>query len=357
MNKDFTIGSLNDGSVLLIYSQRKNIEIDPPYQREGGIWTPDKRQLLIDSVINGFDIPKIYFHEFSPMKEVGSKKYRYAIVDGRQRLQAIWDFIDDDFPLSDDFEYIHDSTVKAGGLTYSGLAEEYPDLKIALDGKTLPITLIRTNDLELIEEMFSRLNEAVPLNAQEKRVAWGGPIRDVTKDMVKHKFFAHKIKVSKKRYKHLEIATKFLLFEAHNKVVDTKKQSLDIFVKQYKKKTLKDAKAIQAKCTKVLDAIAAKFSNNDSLLGSVGMLSIYYLLFRQAIAQKWGDKIQRTVFTKFETLIKKNRELAAKDDDDENVDLDLLEFSRLSQSPNDAGAIRFRVDTLVDFVKKQLKIN
>ena len=96
MNKDFSVGGLNDASVLLIYSQKRNIQLDPPYQREGGIWTPEKRQLLIDSIINGFDIPKLYFHEFSPMKIVGSRKYKYAIVDGRQRLESIWSFIDDE---------------------------------------------------------------------------------------------------------------------------------------------------------------------------------------------------------------------------------------------------------------------
>ena len=354
MTKDFAVSTLNDNSVLLIYSQKKFIQIDPPYQREGGIWTPGKRQLLIDSIINGFDIPKLYFHEFFPMKEVGTKKYRYAIVDGRQRLQTIWDFIDNDFPLSDDFEYMHDSSVKAAGLTYSGLSEEYPELKTAFDGRSLPITLIRTSDLELIEEMFSRLNEAVPLNAEEKRVAWGGPVRDVTKEMVKHKFFTQKIKVSPKRYKHLELATKFLLFESHAKVVDTKKQSLDNFVKSFKKKTLQETKAVQAKCMPVLEAIAGKFSSSDTMLGSVGMLSIYYLLFRQAIIEGWNDKIQRTIFPKFETAVRKNRELAAEDDPD--VDLDLLEFSRLSQSPNDAAAIRFRLETLADFVKLHLKI-
>jgi hypothetical protein len=352
MSKDFRVGALNDSSVLLIYSQKKSIELDPPYQREGGIWTPEKRQLLIDSIINGFDIPKLYFHEFSPMKVAGSRKYRYAIVDGRQRLETIWSFIDDEFPLPDDFEYLSDDDVKAGGLTYSGLAEEYPWLKIQFDSRTLPITLIRTNDIELIEEMFSRLNEAVPLNAAEKRNAWGGPIPTVVREMVKHPFFTDKVKVASKRYKHHDIATKFLLFERHNKVVDTKKIYLDNFVKAFKGKPLSEAKELQAKAATVMDAMAGKFSKNDSLLTSVGMLSLYYLLFRQALAERWYTRIQRTIFSKFEEELRRNRELAAKESDD--VDLDLLEFSRLLQSPNDASSLRFRQDILYDYVRQHL---
>lgn len=362
MSKDFSVGPMQDSSVLLIYSQRGQIQMNPTYQREGGIWTPEKRQLLVDSIINGFDIPKLYFHDFSPMKTVGSKKYRYAIVDGRQRLEAIWAFIDDAFSLPNDFEYLHDDHVKAGGLTYSGLAQEYPELKMRFDAKTLPITLIRTNEIDLIEEMFSRLNEAVPLNAAEKRNAWGGPIPPVVRAISKHRFFTEKVKVSSKRYKHQDIATKFLLFEFHKKVVDTKKIYLDNFVKQFRGQKPRRPKTLQVGCEAVMNLLAMKFSKADPLLSSVGMLSLYYLLFRDAKGQGWYDKIQRSVFTKFENDIKRNRDLAALSNSDEeseenpDVDYNLLEFSRLGQSPNDASAIRFRLEVLTDFVKTHLKI-
>ena len=83
-------------------------------------------------------------------------------------------FIEGAFPLGDDFEYLEDVAVEAAGMNYSELAQKYPKIKSRFDAFSLPIVTVETDDLELIEDMFSRLNEAVPLNAAEKRRAIGG---------------------------------------------------------------------------------------------------------------------------------------------------------------------------------------
>src|SRR5439155_26752435 len=101
---------------------------DPPYQRMSDVWDLKKRQLLVDSVLNRYDIPKIYFHELTPVKRKKTK-HRYSIIDGKQRLETLWGFIDGQFPLAEDFEYMEDSRVKAGGLTYEQLGAKYPHVK------------------------------------------------------------------------------------------------------------------------------------------------------------------------------------------------------------------------------------
>ena len=99
--------------------------MDPEYQRMGDIWTTEKRQLLIDSILNGFDIPKIYFHKFAKPECEDGVPVRYAIVDGRQRLAAIWKFVDGDYPLSDDFSYLDDTSLSVGGPTYKDLDRNF----------------------------------------------------------------------------------------------------------------------------------------------------------------------------------------------------------------------------------------
>src|SRR5215471_21057116 len=116
MTNEFSLGVFPQSSILVVYSERQEIELEPDYQRIGGIWTREKRELLLDSLLNGFDVPKLYFHEFVPPKQKGSRKYRYAIIDGKQRLQTIWDFIDDKITLADDFKYLRDASIKAGGM-------------------------------------------------------------------------------------------------------------------------------------------------------------------------------------------------------------------------------------------------
>src|SRR4051794_41117209 len=111
---DFRLGSVPSSSVLHVYSLRDQIWVDPPYQRMSDVWPLEKRQLLIDSILNGYDVPKLYFHEFFPTKTVGGKKYKYAIVDGKQRLQSIFTFIEGRFPLAPTMEYLDDTSIKPG---------------------------------------------------------------------------------------------------------------------------------------------------------------------------------------------------------------------------------------------------
>ena len=86
---DFRISNLTNSAVLYLYSEKEFILLDPEYQRDSDIWSLEKKQLLIDSILNGYDIPKIYFHEFSPQKKIKGDVYKYAIIDGKQRISAL----------------------------------------------------------------------------------------------------------------------------------------------------------------------------------------------------------------------------------------------------------------------------
>lgn len=79
-------------------------------------------------------------------------------------------------------------------------------MRINFDSTSLPIVAISTDDLELIEDMFSRLNEAVPLNAAEKRNAIGGTMAKIVTKISLHKFFKDHVNFSNKRYQHKEAA-------------------------------------------------------------------------------------------------------------------------------------------------------
>lgn len=352
MSEDFRIAAMQDSSVLMIYSKRDQIQTNPPYQRMSDVWNLDKRQLLIDSLLNGFDIPKLYFHEFMPVKKVGKQTFRYAIVDGKQRLETIWKFIDGEFPLAPDFSFFADPKIKAANMTYADLSNKYPSLKIIFDSRTLPIITIQTEDIELIEEMFSRLNEAVPLNAAEKRNAWGGALPETIRNLAKHNFFIRSLPFGNTRYKHFDIATKFLLIEHEDKIADTKKEYLDHLVLEYKTKSQADAEKLKKRCEPILDAMVKLFTKEDPLLKSIGMVTVYYVMCRDAIKDKWIGDVDRAMLQEFEDSRAANRQLAEKDI--AKADYDMLEFDRLSQSPNDAIAIRFRQTVLRSFVTAQI---
>ena len=325
----FSVFQMAQSSVSYIYAIRDEIDLEPSYQRAGDIWNLRKRQLLIDSLINGYDVPKFYFHALDEADE------NYSVIDGKQRLQSIWNFLDGKYPLASDFTYLRDSDIDMSGMYYSEIAKTYPRVRAKFDSVSLPIYCIRTTDEEIIEEMFTRLNEGSPLNAAEKRNAFGGPIPEVIRNLAGHEFFTNRLPFPDSRYRYYDIACKLLYLEHMSKVVDTKKIHLDSFVLS------KSLTIAGDRVSKVLDLMCEVFGESDDLLSASGIIPVYYVLFRVGRIKNY--KNIRKKLLKFENDRKVNRVVAKDADDFSDVDLDLLEFDRLMQSPNDSNAIQFRV--------------
>ena len=338
---------LKNTTTMLIFAERDEIKLDPPYQRMGGVWTPEKKQLLIDSILNDYDIPKIYFHIYD-RETISRTGTKYSVIDGRQRLEAIWQFIEGKFNLSSDFEYQKNSEIKLAGLGYEDIAKEHPRIRIQFDSFVLPIVGVTTDDEDLIEDMFSRLNEAVPLNAAEKRNAMGGAAVRAIREVSKHRYFTSKVKFSNKRYQHLEVAARLLLSEIYlqdtGKLIDTKKVYLDKFVKDNSDNKERMA-SLKNDVESILDKMSGVFSDSDELLRAQGNMVLYYLLFRNAISIGEIEKITRRRLLDFRQKLTQNRNEAERDY--ANSSFELLEFDRLSQQgTNDAANIRERLRIL-----------
>lgn len=347
--------ALKNSTIMWIFSERDAINTNPDYQRMGGIWTREKRVLLIDSIINDYDLPKIYFHEY-PREMAIETGHKYAIIDGRQRLETIWQFMDDELALSDDIELQRDTSVDLTGLLYSDLAQLYPKLKIQFDSFVLPIVGVRTDggDTEMIEEMFSRLNEAVPLNAAEKRNAIGGDFIAAIRRVAEHSFFKTRVRFGNTRYQFREVAARMLLTEFnlanHGRVLDTKKVWLDQISRDLKAHQSQAVKRTETGVCAVLDSMTPVFQNRDYLLQAQGMMTVYYLVFRNAAEKGALDKLDRQRFLDFRLAVSNNRSVA--EEDYVKADFQLLEFDRLNQQgTNDASNIIARVRIFSDWLK------
>jgi hypothetical protein len=346
--------TLKNSTIMLLYSERLEINMSPEYQRMGGVWTIEKRRLLIDSILNDYDLPKIYFHELS-QEETSETGFRYAVIDGRQRLEAIWGFMDGDFTLSSDFEYQRDSQLELGGLSYEDIAKLHPRIRVKFDSFVLPVVTvaIEGNDIDLIEDMFSRLNEAVPLNAAEKRNAIGGDVVRAIADVSRHGFFAQRVRYKNNRYQHRESAARFLLIEdslrTAGQIVDTKKVYLDGLAKKYRIDNAAYVDDLSFHVTKVLDYMFSEFSDADELLMAQGIIVVYYLIFRSAISHGEQGKVTRRGLLDFRQRLAENREAAV--NNYEGASFELLEFDRLNQQgTNDASSIKERVRILSEFL-------
>lgn len=335
-------------TIMRLYSEKDEIMLNPDYQRMGGVWTLEKKQLLMDSILNDYDIPKIYLHSFS-REQRKADGFAYAVIDGRQRLEAIWQFIEGKFTLSDDFKYQDDESIKLARLGYTDIASAYPKIKIKFDSFVLPVVGVDTDDQELIEDMFSRLNEAVPLNAAEKRNAIGGELVAAIREVAGHEFFTRCVAFGNKRFQHREVAARFILVEENTrtlgKIIDTKKEYLDALARNYRHGKTGLVVDVQKTVTAVLDFMKSIFVEKDELLRAQGNMVLYYLLCKSAIHAGEAEKISRARLYKFRDEVRDNRVRA--EENYAEASFELLEFDRLSQQgTNDSSNIRERLGVI-----------
>lgn len=167
--------SIND---FIEWDAAKQLELNPKFQRRS-VWTEKAKSYLLDTIIRGKPIPKVFIRQ---KINVSTKTSIREVVDGQQRLRTILSFIKDGFVVSKR----HNPTY--GGLVFSQLSEDIQSqilsYEISVD------LLINLPDAEILD-IFSRLNSyAVLLNEQEKLNAdHFGPFK-ILADKIGHKYNA-----------------------------------------------------------------------------------------------------------------------------------------------------------------------
>jgi Protein of unknown function DUF262 len=333
------------------------VDLNPPYQREGGIWGVDTLANLIDSIINGLDIPKLYFEvatsrRFTPE----GLTYQYAVIDGKQRLEAITSFLSGELRLAEDFRFFEDEEVMAEGLTLTDLQERYPALAQRFLDFELPIVSVDTDSGDLIEEMFQRLNASSSLNAAERRNAISGPTRDAANELAQHDLLISRSPIKNARYKYRELGAKFLAIEhqlaTRGYVSDTKSDTLyRLFTAAHGDNptiTAAEMQGYQDLAQATLDRMSSVFNENDPLLSSIGTVVVYYIVFRDNAVAGIMD---RTRLQEFEELRRRASRLNEDDPEygiAENVRL--REYNVLVQSTNDGKALEHRAQILTAFL-------
>lgn len=325
--------------------EREDIDLSPVYQRKGNVWNKTDRQFLVDSIINEFDIPKIYIADFTyvdtPLNE---KKKKYAVVDGRQRLEAIFAFFDNIFPIADSFEYIQDSTVSIGGLSYRDLQREYPKIASKFDNFNLTVMSIITDEDARINDLFVRLNKSKPLTGSELRNAMRGAVPGLIRQIADHEFFKARIRFNTNRMQEFNVAAKILLLEFLGRPTDTKKRNLDrLIIDESIQAETDNIEAASSRALQNLNSMCDVFVPHDDLLKSQGPITLYYWLVRDLIRDGKPLGSVRPFLVLFNQNLTLNR---IWNPGDENHDPELASFALLARSVNDSGSLTSRYKIL-----------
>ena len=161
--------------IFTLSKKRSKINTNLDYQKPS-VWTKALKQMLIDSILRDFDIPKIYLHKTSDDT--------FDVIDGQQRIRTIWSFYDDEFALPKDAEPVNGIVV--ANKKYSEL---HMDIATIIDSYNLDFVILDNEDEDEIREMFLCLQNGTSLKAQEKRNAMPGQMRDFIKKVSEHEFF------------------------------------------------------------------------------------------------------------------------------------------------------------------------
>lgn len=326
-------------------SRRNEIDMDPPYQRRGRLWSLADKAYLIDSILNGYDIPKFYIADFTwGRSPLNKKKLPYAIIDGKQRFEAIFDFYDGSVVLNDDFTYLADRKLSLAGLGYKDLIDRYPQVAELFDQYNLMVMSVVASSEDPIDELFVRLNRSKPLTGAEIRNAMRGPAPGIIRRISRHNFFQVCARFQMKRAQDQNAAAKLLVFEYENDLAETKKSRLDQFVYQASRQPKERLELAGRKTIDVLDRMEEIFLPRDILLSSAGQVPIFYWFVRSH--KEAEDQFTREFLVKFEKKRKENRSLVESNPLDKKIDRRLLEYDQYNRNTNDLVSHRGRIEIL-----------
>ena len=188
--------SLNE---LESWSKDGQLTLNPIWQRNQ-VWTPTRSSLFIESLLMDMPIPVIYLSL--------NNESKYDVIDGQQRLSAVFDFFDGKYKLRN-LDIMED----LNGCKFIDLQ---PSLQRKLRNYLISTVEVSIAAPKLMFEMFHRLNTGgVKLNEMEIRnCIYQGTLNDLIKELAQHSDFVDCVnqKNLSKRMKDRDLVLRFLAF-------------------------------------------------------------------------------------------------------------------------------------------------
>jgi len=334
-----------------IWTEQNRINLDPVYQREAGVWSDEKKKLFIDSLLNGYDVPKIYLNAYPP-----GEPYLWAVIDGKQRLTTVIGFMSNAFPLAEDFVYSGESIPSGQEPAASQYFRDFTEhAKEVFKVINLSATITESASEEEIENLFARLNNGEALNSAEQRNAIGGEMNELVRDIADRPFFINKCSFARNRYAHREVSCKLLLIEMTRISVgisstpQLKKKFLDALVKDNAEMTESLRKQLTTAVDTRLKKLEKLFDDKSPELGKQSYPQFFYL-WNEHVTQNYGHQQLNALMKKFIpqfTLLRQKNNQISRDEDRDPV---LVEFGRLTQQgTNDSNSLQRRVQIMTRY--------
>jgi hypothetical protein len=277
-NFDSRTYSIND---FLEWSNNGQLELNPKFQRRN-VWTDTARSYLMDTIVRGKPIPKVFIRQ---KINAQTRQSIREVVDEQQRLRTILSYLKDGFVISKK----HHPTF--GGLYFSQLNQVDENIQEnILNYEVSTDLLVNMPDAEILD-IFGRLNSySVTLNEQEKINAnHFGPFKTLA-DRVAHTFndfwIDSKILTDKEILRMADVNLCADLLIAMIEGIKSKKQ-IKPFYGLYEREFNHDPALLEDKFSSTIATIQGIFGN-DIKGTEFKRIHIFYTLFTCIYHLKYG---------------------------------------------------------------------
>ena len=306
-----------------IFKRRDRYDI-PEWQREE-VWDDERKRALIDSILRGWRLPKFYFVKLNDED--------YEVVDGQQRLTAIYEFCANSLALSED------SAELFGGLYYKDLKMRIADL---FDDFEIEYDEIEDASEEELKEFFQRLQRGLPLTSSEKLNSVHSKLRDFCQKISKHTFFTESIALANTRLAHFDLVTKAVAIEVEGldsglRFDDLKK----IFTSQ---KNFSSISTVAKRLLLALDFLAKAFPKRNAKLKSRTVVQSLITLACRIVESKPKGDLTKTIANFTSTFLDGLSQQVELGKD--ATDYDFVRFQR-SVNANVKSSVRVRHEVLL----------
>lgn len=258
--------SIND---LVEWDKNKQLVLNPYFQRRA-VWSDKAKSYLMDTIVRGKPIPKIFIRQ---KINVSTKTSMREVVDGQQRVRTILSYIKDGFPI------LEKQNKSVGGKRFSDLDEITQEnilgYEISVD------LLINMPDSEILD-IFGRLNSyAVVLNEQERINATHFSGFKILADTVGRKYFDYwtkqKILTSNQLLRMQEVSLVADILIALIEGIKSKKQ-VGKFYSQYEEAFAVDVDVLETRFDATMTKLSELFP--DGLISTeFNRVHIFYSIF------------------------------------------------------------------------------
>ncbi len=133
---------------ILTWLDDKTLVVNREFQRSDKVWPAPAKAYLIDTILRGRPLPKIYVRTKT---DPSSRRSFREVIDGQQRLRAIQSYSNDEFALGTNKELFGNYA----GMRYSDLDEEIQTEFLAY---LVPVEQLLNIPDAVVFDIFQRLN-------------------------------------------------------------------------------------------------------------------------------------------------------------------------------------------------------